>query len=89
MKTTAAMLSPILPKDWAFHSGPYGRGHHSCFSTFQGSTISAFSFNPLPPSGAVRKHKIYILEDLFSSVLSQFKKYLHSRNLKFNNVGIF
>ena len=30
-----------------------------------------------------------ILEDLFSSVLSQFKKYHASRNLKFNNLGIF
>jgi len=30
-----------------------------------------------------------ILEDLFSSVLSQFKKYHPSENLKFNNLGIF
>jgi len=30
-----------------------------------------------------------ILEDLFSSVLSQFKKYHPSRKLKFNNLGIF
>jgi len=30
-----------------------------------------------------------ILEDLFSSVLSQFKKHHPSRNLKFNNLGIF
>jgi len=29
-----------------------------------------------------------ILEDLFSSVLSQFKKYHPSGNLKFNNLGI-
>jgi len=29
------------------------------------------------------------LEDLFSSVLSQFKKYHPSGNLKFNNLGIF
>jgi len=30
-----------------------------------------------------------ILEDLFSSVLSHFKKYHPSGNLKFNYVGIF
>jgi len=30
-----------------------------------------------------------ILEDLLSSVLSQFKKYHLSGNLKFNNLGIF
>jgi len=30
-----------------------------------------------------------ILEDLFSSVLSQFKKYHPSGNLKFNNLGIY
>jgi len=30
-----------------------------------------------------------ILEDLFSSVLSQFKKYPLSGNLKFNHLGIF
>jgi len=30
-----------------------------------------------------------ILEDLFSSVLSQFKKYHPSGNLKFDNLGIF
>jgi len=29
------------------------------------------------------------LEDLLSSVLSQFKKYHPSGNLKFNNLGIF
>jgi len=32
----------------------------------------------------------FILEDLFSSVLSNFKKKCHpSENLKFNNLGIF
>jgi len=30
-----------------------------------------------------------ILEELFSSVLSQFKIYNPSRNLKFNTLGIF
>jgi len=29
-----------------------------------------------------------VLEDLFSSVLSQFKKYHHSGNLKFDYLGI-
>jgi len=30
-----------------------------------------------------------ILEDLFSSVFSQFQKYRPSGHLKFNNLGIF
>jgi len=30
-----------------------------------------------------------ILEDLFSSAFSQFKKYHSSENMKFNNLGIF
>jgi len=34
------------------------------------------------------KRKTY-LEDLFCSVLSKYKKYHSSGNLKFNNVGIF
>jgi len=45
--------------------------------------------NPLLPSEAVRKQEKNILEDLFSSVLSTFKKYHPSGNLKFNNLGIF
>jgi len=45
-------------------------------------------FNPMPPSDAVWKQK-YILEDLFSSVLSHFKKYHPSGNLNFNNSSIF
>jgi len=46
-------------------------------------------FNPLPPSGAVRQQKKNILEDFFSSVLAQFKKYYSSGNLKFNYLGTF
>jgi len=42
-----------------------------------------------PPSDAVRKRRKNIIEDLFSSVFSQFKKYPPSGNLKFNNSGIF
>jgi len=34
-------------------------------------------------------NKKKILEDLFGSVLSHFKKYHPSGNLKFNNLGIF
>jgi len=30
-----------------------------------------------------------ILEDVFSSVLAQFKKYQLSGNLKFNSLGVF
>ena len=44
---------------------------------------------PLPPSDAVRQQKKNILEDLSSSVLSQFKKYHPSANLKFNCLGAF
>jgi len=47
-----------------------------------------FAPNPLPPSDAVRKER-NILEDLFSSVLSQFKKYHLPGNPKFNYLGIF
>jgi len=45
--------------------------------------------NPLPPSDAVRQQKKNILEDLFRSVLSQFKNYHPSGNLKMNYLGIF
>ena len=44
--------------------------------------------NLLPPSYTVRKQKKNNLEDRFSSVLSQNKKYRPYRNLKFNNSGI-
>jgi len=36
---------------------------------------------------AFGNRKKNILEDLFSSLLSQFKKYRPSRNLKFNYLG--
>jgi len=42
--------------------------------------------NPLSPSDAIRNKKK--IEDLFSSVLSQFKTYHPSGNLKFNYLGI-
>jgi len=32
---------------------------------------------------------MYILEDIFSSVLSQFKNYRRPGNLKFNYLGVF
>jgi len=35
------------------------------------------------------ENKKIILEDLFSSVLSEFKKYHPSINLKFNYLGLF
>jgi len=39
------------------------------------SSISmATSINPLPPSDTVRKQEKFILENLSSSVLTQFKK---------------
>jgi len=48
---------------------------------------SVFFLNPLPFSDAVRKQKKN-LEDLSSSVLSQFKKYHPPGNQKFNYLGI-
>jgi len=43
----------------------------------------------LPPSDAVRKQKKNILEDLHSSISSQFRDYHPSGNAKFNNLDIF
>jgi len=45
--------------------------------------------NPLPPSDAVRKQKNLLLEDLFNTLMLQFKKYHSSENLKFANFDIF
>jgi len=42
----------------------------------------------LPLSDAVRK-QFFFLQDLSSSVLSQFRKYRPTGNLKFNYLGIF
>jgi len=42
---------------------------------------------PLPPSDAVQQQKKNIFEDLFSLVLSQFKKYYPCENLNFNYLG--
>jgi len=51
----------------------------SCINAMARKKDVVFSFNPRPPSDAVRKrthtHKKDILEDLFSSVLLQLKKY--------------
>jgi len=47
------------------------------------------SRNPLPPSDALRTEKKNILEDLFSSLLSQLKNYHPSGSPKFNNLGVF
>ena len=41
-------------------------------------------FRPATPIGNKIK---FILEDLFSSVLSQFENYHHSGHLKFNYLG--
>jgi len=40
------------------------------------------------PSGKLET-ETFILEDLFGSLLTEFKKYHASGNLKFNNLGIF
>jgi len=44
---------------------------------------------PQPPRDAVRKQEKNILENFFSSVLSQLEKYHPSKNLKLINLGIF
>jgi len=44
---------------------------------------------PYRPAMPFRQQKKNIFEYLFSSVLSQFKKYHPSGNLKFYNLGIF
>jgi len=59
------------------------------FLTPQCKNLSTIFFHPSTPSVAVRKQKIFILDDLFHSVLSKLKKYHPSGNLKFNNLGIF
>jgi len=46
------------------------------------------NFNPPSPSDTVWQQKKNILEDLLGSVLSHFKKYRPSGNLKFNYLGI-
>jgi len=48
--------------------------------------LTAKLINPLPPSDSETEK--FISEDLFSSVLSELKKYQPSGNLKFNNLGI-
>jgi len=53
------------------------------------TAVTLMLINPLPPSEAVRQQKKNILEDLFSLVFSQCKKYHPSRNLKFKYLGIF
>jgi len=53
------------------------------------SEAQGTQIDPLPLSDTVREQKKNILEDLFSSVLTQLEKYRPSRNLKFNHLGIF
>jgi len=46
------------------------------------------SFNPLPSKRCRSETEKKYSEDHFRSVLSLFKKYLPSRSIKFNNIGI-
>jgi len=48
-----------------------------------------FPFNPTTAQRCRSEKENNILEDLFSSVLLQFKEYHSFGNLKFNNLGIF
>ena len=50
---------------------------------------SNWKLNPLPPSDAVRKQKKRIFLAHVSTVLSKFKKYHPSGNLKSDSLGIF
>jgi len=75
---TKKFVIPILTNDFVGISKPF----------FPWSVQWRQVPNPLPLSDAVRQQKKN-LEDLFSSVLSRFKKYHPSGNLKFNNLGIF
>ena len=54
---------------------------------FYGQVEDAFILSPQPPSDAVRKQKKIVLEDLFSLVMSQFKKYHLSGNLEIFYLG--
>jgi len=56
------------------------------------SSFPRSDLSPIQPSTAQRcrsETERHILEDRFSSSLSQFKKYHPSGNPKFNNLGIF
>jgi len=47
------------------------------------------NFNPLPPSDAVRQEKNYFRGSFQRSIVTIIKIYHPSRNLKFDNLGIF
>ena len=53
------------------------------------STKIGKTYQPTTAQGCRPETEKNILEDLFSSALSQFKKYHPSGNLKFNDLGIF
>jgi len=57
----------------------------------QWSIFKAVLFVPQPTTAQRSRSETekFILEDLFSSVLPLFKKYHPSKNLKYNNLGIF
>jgi len=62
------------------------------FDAILHSQSESLFFNRHQPTTAQRcrsETETFILEDLFSSVLSQFKKYHIYGNLTFNNLGIF
>ena len=60
-------------------------GQRFCIGRFLGQKNSLFNHRPAMLFG----NRKIILEDLFCSVLSQFKKYHPSVNLKFGYLGIF
>ena len=74
----------ISNSDW------YRRRASKCSIAKENIILQGKTLNPLPPSDAVRKQKKnHFRSDLFSSVLSQLKKYHPSENRNFNNLGIF
>jgi len=60
------------------------RKHKGYFKNMHQLTVYLTHYCPALPFGSRKKN----LEDLLSLVLSQFKKYHPSENLKFNNFGI-
>jgi len=77
----------LVASSQSYHN--YFGQNHELICTFSLDIPWKLWVNPLPPSDAVRKQKKNILKDLFSTVLTLFKKYHPSANMKFKNLGIF
>jgi len=70
----------------------FGQGVFPCYSRFRvnRSTLQLINrVNPYRLAMSFGNRNFLFLEDLFSAILAQFKKYHPSGNLKFNYLGIF